>query len=402
MYGTARRVLVGLVTVTLALAGCAGTASPSPSNGPTQSNQPSAPSASSAGEPSSEPSQEAAGTCDLAALPPAKDGSEQDEKASVPVDTSKFKSDPPWKLGVSAGYLSNSWVQFNFANLRYAVSKDSRFDPDILFLDANFDVNKQVTDIQDLINAKVDGIIYLAIDDTSIASILQQAVDAGIATVNGGGVFNGGPESVSNAYIDSYLLGRDIAERLVVSMKGKGAVLSILGIPGTSAAVDSDRAIKDVIKVCPDITLLDTQNGDWNRAKSQTIGQNWTQRFPEATAIYSTAGQMSVGVAQAYEQAGMLDHVIFSPGDEYNGWLKWLQAHANNNPGILTQPPAAGSLAVTILADVLQGKQVTKGVLDEYEYVPPTKISDWVEPDAPDDWWPNDLPAEFLPKGTAG
>jgi ABC-type sugar transport system substrate-binding protein len=387
-----------LAVVTMILGACTAQTGSSPSDAPSQ--------AASSGEPTgsvaAEPSAAAAGTCDLASLPPAADGSEQDEAASVAVDTSDFTTDPPWKLGVSAGYLSNSWVQFNFANLRYAVSKDDRFDQDILFLDANFDVNKQVSDIQDLINAEVDGIIYLAIDDASIASVLQQAADAGIATVNGGGVFNGGPETVSNAYIDSYLLGRDIAERLVVSMGGEGTVLSILGIPGTSAAIDSDRAIKDVIAVCPDIELLDTQNGDWNRSKSQTIGQNWTQRFPEATAIYSTAGQMSIGVAQAYEQAGMLDRVIFSPGDEYNGWLKWLQTHPDNNPGILTQPPTAGSLAVEILADALQGNEVTKGVLDTYDYVAPDEIDQWVEADAPDDWWPNDLPDEFLPQGTGG
>jgi ABC-type sugar transport system substrate-binding protein len=391
---------VVLVALMLLLAACANEGAPSESAA-ADSQEPAA--SEPSGSTGAEPSEVAeAGTCDLASLPPAADGSEQDEAASVPVDTSAFQTDPPWKLGVSAGYLSNSWVQFNFANLRYAVSQDDRFDPEILFLDANFDVNKQVSDIQDLINAGADGIIYLAIDDASIADVLQQALDANIATVNGGGVFYGGPEVISNAYTDSYLLARDIAERLVVSMGGEGSVLSIIGIPGTSAAIDSDRAIQDVIAVCPDIELLDTQNGDWNRAKSQTIGQNWTQRFPQATAIYSTAGQMSIGVAQAYEQAGMLGNIVFSPGDEYNGWLKWLQTHPENNPGILTQPPTAGSLAVEILAEVLQGNEVTKGVHDQYEYVPPDEIDEWVEPDAPDDWWPNDLPEEFLPQGTGG
>lgn len=390
-----RRILVLVVVASSVAGGCSGTGATQSAAAPSVASV--APGESAVPSAASE-QPAAAGTCNLAALKPAEEASTQAGPAKAIVDTSKFKKDPPWKLGVSAGYLANSWVQFNFATLRYAVSQDKRFVQDIQFLDANFDVNKQVSDIQDLINSHVDGIIYLAIDDKAIQPILQKAVDQGITTVNGGGVFNPGPEVVSNSYIDSYVLGRDIAVRLATDIGGKGKVLSILGLPGTSAAVDSDRALKDVLAVCPDITLLDTQNGDWNRAKSQTIGQNWTQRFPEATAIYSTAGQMSVGVAQAYEQAGMLDKVIFSPGDEYNGWLKWLASHTAQNHGVLTQPPTSGADAVAILAKALQGESVAKGHLVDYEFIEPARIASVAQMDSPDDWWPVDLPAEFLPK----
>src|SRR6202008_1557065 len=157
MVGTQRRALVAVAAVVTILAACTSQGASSPPAAPSQGQPTSGPSGSAGAEPSQAV---AAGTCDLKSLPPAADGSEQDEAARVKVDQSAFRNDPPWKLGVSAGYLSNSWVQFDFANLRYAVSKDDRFDPDILFLDANFDVNKQVSDIQDLVNAGVDGIIY--------------------------------------------------------------------------------------------------------------------------------------------------------------------------------------------------------------------------------------------------
>ena len=37
---------------------------------------------------------------------------QQLEQAQETIDTSRFKKDPPYTIGLSAGYLTNSWVVF--------------------------------------------------------------------------------------------------------------------------------------------------------------------------------------------------------------------------------------------------------------------------------------------------
>lgn len=335
--------------------------------------------------------------CKLSSLPSPEAASKEAEGAKTAVDAGAFKKSGTVKLGVSAGYLSNSWVVFALQLIKYQASKDSRFAPDIRVTDAGFNANKQISDIHDLINSGVDAIIYWPVDDKAIEPALEDAIHKHIPTVNVGGGYNNAAGITTNAYIDQYILGRMGAERLMAALKGKGNILSLLPIAGTTAAVDQDKALKDVLGVCPDVHLLDTENGDWNRAKSQTIAQNWAQRFPQTNGLFSPSGQMSVGAAQAFDQAGILDHITLSPGDEYNGWLKWEVQHPEKNSGVVTFPPEAGAVGVDLMAKIIRGEPVTKGLRVPSVYIPPDKVKNYAEMDKPDDWWATQLPAKWQP-----
>jgi ribose transport system substrate-binding protein len=335
--------------------------------------------------------------CELSKLPSPEAASQEAAGAKESVDTSAFKKTGTVKLGVSAGYLSNSWVVFALQLIKYQASKDSRFATEIRVTDAGFNANKQISDIHDLINSGVDAVIYWPVDDKAIEPALEDAVHKHIPTVNVGGGYNNAPGVTTNAYIDQYILGRMTAQHLMAELKGKGSILSLVPIAGTTAAVDQDKALKDVLAVCKDVHLLDTENGDWNRAKSQTIAQNWAQRFPQADGLFSPAGQMSIGAAQAFDQAGVLDHITFSPGDEYNGWLKWAVQHPKKNSGVVTFPPEAGAVGVDLMVKIVSGEPVSKGIRVPSVYIPPDEVKNYAETDKPDDWWATKLPAKWQP-----
>ena len=318
--------------------------------------------------------------------------------ADTPVDTAAFAQDAPWKLCVSAGYLANSWVVFALAHIRYQASLEPNYESDIVVTDAGFDANKQISDIADLINQGCDAIIYWPVDDQAVEPGLEKAVEAGIPTVNVGGGYADLPGIVSNAHIDQYLLGVATAIGLAESLGGSGKIVSMLPIAGTTAAVNQDLALRQVLEDYPDIEILDTQNGDWNRAKAKSITENWVLQFPEIDGVYSPAGQMSVGMAEAFDEAGRLGDVTFSPGDEYNGWLKWIAAHPESNGGVVTFPPSAGAVGVQQMTMILNGEEVTKGIQVPSVWYSPEDAVALADPDAPDDWWANDLPVEFLPQ----
>jgi ribose transport system substrate-binding protein len=318
--------------------------------------------------------------------------------ADDPVDTTAFAKDPPWKLCVSAGYLFNSWVVFALQHIRHEASLEPRYDPDIVVTDAGFDANKQIGDIADLVNQGCEAIIYWPVDDQAIEPGLEQAVNAGIPTVNVGGGYADLPGIVSNAHIDQYELGIAVAMRLAESLGGEGRIVSMLPIAGTTAAVNQDLALRHVLEEHPGIELLDTQHGDWNRAQAKAITESWVQRFPQIDGVFSPAGQMSVGMAEAFDEAGRLDGVTFSPGDEYNGWLKWIAAHPQSNGGVVTFPTSAGAVGVEQMTRILSGEPVTKGIQVPSVWYAPEDAAALADPDAPDDWWANELPSEFLPQ----
>jgi ribose transport system substrate-binding protein len=329
---------------------------------------------------------------------PEKFVSPEAATADTPVDTSAFAKDAPWQLCVSAGYLFNSWVVFALQNIRHEASLETNYAPDIVVTDAGFDANKQISDISDLVNQGCDAIIYWPIDDQAVEPGLEQAVEAGIPTVNVGGGYADLPGIVSNAHIDQYELGVATAMGLVESLDGSGKIVSMMPIAGTTAAVNQDQALRDVLADYPEIEILDVQNGDWNRGQAKSITENWLLQFSEIDGVYSPAGQMSVGMAEAFDEAGRLGEVVFSPADEYNGWLKWIAAHPESNGGVVTFPPSVGADGVRLMTQILNGEEVTKGIDVPSLWYAPEDAAALAAPDAPDDWWASDLPADYLPQ----
>ena len=323
------------------------------------------------------------------------DRATQKKQMAEVVDTTKFKKPGPYTIGVAAGYMSNSWVVFCLQHIRYEASlnKDVK---DVIATDAAFNPSKQVSDIEDLIAKNVSLIIYWPVDEKAIQPALEKAVAKGIPTVNAGGGFTYAAGTVSNAFIDQWALGEEVARRFVKDLGGKGKVFAMLPIAGTTAAVDQLAALKAVLKDYPNIELLSAEYGDWNRAKAKQISENLLQRYPKIDGVYSPAGQMSMGVAEAFEEAGRMKGLTMSPGDEYNGWMKWVVK--NQKGGAVTFPTRAGQEATKIGLKILKGEPVPRGLVIPSEYIAPADAAKFAEMNKPDDWWASKLPDAFKPK----
>jgi ABC-type sugar transport system substrate-binding protein len=336
----------------------------------------------------------------LAALPFAAvaqtaDRAAQSKQIAETVTTTQFKKAPPYIVGVSAGYLSNSWVVFALQHIRYEASLHKEIS-NVIVTDAAFNPTKQVSDIEDLISKNVSMILYWPVDEKAIQPALQKAVAKGIATVNAGGGFSAAPGTVSNAFIDQWTLGEMVARQLVKDLGGKGKIFAMLPIAGTTAAVDQLAALKFVLKDHPQIELLSAEYGDWNRAKAKQITENLLQRFPKIDGVFSPAGQMSIGVAEALEEAGRMKGVVMSPGDEYNGWLKWVAK--NKTGGVVTFPTRAGQEALKLGLKILNGEPVPRGLIIPAVYLDTAASTKATEPTRPDDWWASTLPDAWKPK----
>src|SRR5438094_840147 len=216
------------------------------------------------------------------------------------VATARFKRAAPYRVGVAAGYLSNSWVVFCLQHIRYEAARHKEIS-EVLVTDAGFNPGKQVADIEDLISKNVNLILYWPVDEKAIQPALEKAVVKGIPTVNTGGGFTYSPGTVANAFIDQVVLGDMVARQLFTDMRGGGKIIAMLPIAGTTAAVDQLAALKAAMKEFPQIELLSAEYGDWNRAKAKQITENLLQRHPRIDGAFSPAGQMSIGVAEAGE-----------------------------------------------------------------------------------------------------
>jgi ABC-type sugar transport system substrate-binding protein len=317
------------------------------------------------------------------------------EVARRPVDPQPFAKPAPYRIGLSAGYLSNSWILFASQYVKYEASLHAEVE-DLIITDANWNPAKQVADIEDLISQDIDLLLYWPVDEQTVLPALQKAVTSGIPTVNVGYNFMDSPSVTGNAYVDQWAMSVENARHLAEDLGGQGKVFAMLPIAGSSAAVTQLAALEHVLKEYPDIELVSVEYGDWNRAKAKQLTENLLQRFPRIDGAFSPAGQMSMGILEAFDEAGRLDEVTMSPGDEYNGWTKWVARHGKW--GSVTSGLEVGRAAVRHGLDILMGKPVTNALVVETRYLTPAEAAELHDPERPDDWWPTALPPEFLPQ----
>lgn len=318
------------------------------------------------------------------------------ELAGQMVDAAKFKKEGPYKIGVSAGWLSASWVVYSRQYILWAAEEHKADVEEVIFTDAAFNPGKQVADIEDLLRQDIDLLIYWAVDDKSVADVLARAVEAGVPTVNAYGSFVDSPGTTSNAVISQYRHGEMIARQLMQDINGEGKIIAVLPIAGTAASNDLLSALETVLKEFPKVELLDVSYGNYDRAKAKQVAENLLQRFPEITGVFSPSGNQSVGIVEAIDEAGRLSEIKMSASDELNAWVKWVVA--NNQGGIVTYPPVVGKVAFETGIQLLKGESVPRGVIIPSDYYSPADAAKLVRADLPDDAWPGVLPDAFLPK----
>ena len=92
---------------------------------------------------------------------------------------------------------------------------------------------------------------------------------------------------------------------------GKGNVLMMHGHPGQTAEVKRTEGAMDILAQNPDMTLLDEQTADWDRAEAMTLMENWIQAYgDQINAVFCQNDEMALGALNALVQAGKKDNVL--------------------------------------------------------------------------------------------
>ncbi len=315
--------------------------------------------------------------------------------AAAPLDTAKYKKPGPYKFGLSAGYLSNAWINFTAQSVKYEASLHPEVKS-VQVSDAAFNPGKQTSDVDDLVSSGIDALLFWPVDEKAISPTLQKARAKGVVTVNIGYNYMKDPGVTANAYVNQWVYVTDVAKRLCESIGGKGKIVAMLPIAGSTAAVVQLAALKDVLKGYPNIELLSAEYGDWNRAKAKQLTENFLQRFPKVDGVFSPAGQMSMGVVEAFDEAGRLGELTMSPGDDYNGWLKLVAK--THKWGAVTSGLDVGRAAVKEAVAILKGEPAPTAAVVTTVYLDPEKAAALYDPKRPDDWYATTLPEAFLPK----
>jgi ribose transport system substrate-binding protein len=228
----------------------------------------------------------------------------------------------------------------------------------LVVVDAQDDSAKMTAGIEDLINKKVSALLINPTDADAVVPSVQKANAANIPvfTVDRGA--NGGVV-VSHIASDNVAGGKMAAEFLCKALNGKGKVVELQGIAGTSAARDRGQGFDDYMKnSCTGVTIVAQQTADFNRDKGLTVFENILQAQPQIDGVFAHNDEMVLGAIQAAESAKRTG-IVFVGFDAIDDAVKAVK-DGKLAATVAQQPALMGQMAVETAVKYLNGQQVEK------------------------------------------
>ena len=184
---------------------------------------------------------------------------------------------------------------------------------DVIVQDPKLDPQKQVTDLQTVIESgKAAGVWSIAIAPPSMAALVQTALEKKVPMI-----LNGTPQDygldglepgVSFSTIDYKAEGQAAGEELGNCINerydGAGKVIFAESAPGTAGKQEFETAAKDALSsTAPDAKIVSTITVS-DRTAAQTDIGNALQGNPDVNAVFGQNDEGALGAVGAYKAAG--------------------------------------------------------------------------------------------------
>lgn len=231
-------------------------------------------------------------------------------------------------------------------------------------LDAGGDVARQIAQVDSLIQQEVDAIIIWPTNGEAVIPAVRRAHNAGIpVVVTNSNIAEQGFDFIrSFSGPDNVTQGSRSAEIMCDKFKDMGIeneakVVQISGQPGYTTAIERAAGFEDRLpEVCPNVELMETQPGDWNRERSQQVMEAFLTKYDDIDGVYSGDDNMGVGALNAARAADR-DGIIFVGATNFAVGYDAM-AEGEYWGSIYQSPVDDAEAALQTAIDILEGEEV--------------------------------------------
>jgi ribose transport system substrate-binding protein len=312
------------------------------------------------------------------------------------VDTSKYKKKGPWAAGRAGLADANAWMTMFGLHFQYGIQeKYAKEFKEFKRTSSFWNPVKQIADIEQLVAQGVDLLFIDPVSEGALVGAVEEVYDMGIPVVLASTVVNT-DKYTTWVSRDNIKAGFHYANWMGKKLNGKGNVVVLMGMAGTSYAEDVLRGVKQGLSAYPDIKILETAYCDWSPVKAKETMEVFIQSNPKIDGIIADGGQMGFGAVEAMLDAGKKIPPITA--DDWNGWLRMAKQHdidflavSGGNPLALT--------CVDLAVKILKGEAIPKIV--EYPMVTFEKdeLDKYYRPDLTDQYFAvHELPEAWIKK----
>lgn len=268
-----------------------------------------------------------------------------------------------WNIGITQNNVGVDSYQTTYENA-FIAAADANDDVRAVVLDAGGDVARQIAQVDTLIQQGVDAIIIWPTNGEAVIPAVRRAHNADIPViVTNSNIAEQGFDFVSSfSGPDNITQGSRSAEIMCdkfkeMGIEGEARVVQISGQPGYTTAIERAKGFEDRLpEVCPDVNLVETQPGDWNRERSQQVMEAFLVKYDDIDGVYAGDDNMGVGALNAARAAGR-DGIIFVGATNFSVGYEAM-AEGEYWGSIYQSPVDDAEAALRTAIDVLEGEDV--------------------------------------------
>lgn len=202
------------------------------------------------------------------------------------------------KIGMSFQEMNNPY----FVSMKEALDQAAKsLGADVIVTDANHDVAKQISDVEDMLQKKIDILLLNPTDSAGVEAAVKEAKAAGVVVV--------AVDANASGPVDTFVgsknkdAGYQSCQFLAKSLNGKGEVAILDGIP-VVPILQRVEGCKQALAEFKDIKLVDTQNGRQDRSVALGVVENMIQSHPNLKGIFSVNDGGAMGALSAIQGSG--------------------------------------------------------------------------------------------------
>lgn len=208
------------------------------------------------------------------------------------------------KIGLVVSTQDNPF----FVTLKEGAEQEAKkLGHELIVLDSQNTPSKELSNVEDLVVKGIDVLLINPTDSDAVVTAVKEANREKIPVVTLDRGANGGVV-VSHVASDNVAGGKMAGEYVLNSLKGKGKIVELEGIPGTTAARDRGKGFNEA--VAGKLTTVAKQAADFDRTKGLTVMENIIQAQPEINAVFAHNDEMALGAVKALEAAGKKDVMV--------------------------------------------------------------------------------------------
>ena len=274
--------------------------------------------------------------------------------AALLITVSSVASAAGEKIGLVVSTQNNPF----FVTLKEgAVQKANELGYELIVLDSQNDPSKELGNVEDLLVKGVNVLLINPTDSDAVVSSVRAANRSKIPVVTLDRAANGG-KVVSHVASDNVLGGEVAGNYIVEKLVGKGKVVELEGIPGTTAARDRGEGFNKAIAGKLDVVAK--QAADFDRTKGLTVMENILQAQPEINAVFAHNDEMALGALKAIESSGRKDIIVvgFDATDDAVAAVKDGKLSAT----VAQKPAEIGAIGIEVANKIIKKEAVQENV----------------------------------------